>query len=58
MRSLQNNVTLDADEDGIWLVVEDNDAKVVSQLGHISWRQIYIYLKKYEEQNESQDRTV
>lgn len=58
MKSSQNNITLDVDEDGIWLVVEDGNAKVVSQLGHVSWHQIYIYLKKYEEQNESQDRTV
>jgi hypothetical protein len=50
------NITLDVDEEGIWLVHDDDE--VVYQLGHISWRQIYLSLKQYEEQNESTNRSL
>lgn len=54
MKSLQNNITLDVDEVGIWLVEENHKGDEVCQLGHISWHQVYIYLKKYEQDLEKE----
>jgi len=44
-----NNITLDFDGDGIWLVNEtfEGDRIVVKQMGHIRWSIIAIYLKGY-----------
>ena len=44
-----DDITLDYDEDGIWLVEEtfDGDHRVVKQMGHIPWVTIAVYLKEY-----------
>jgi len=34
-----NNITLDVDELGIWLIDEDEDG-MVYQMGHISWKEV------------------
>jgi hypothetical protein len=43
------NITLDYDGDGIWLVEEtfDGDDCVVKQMGHISWATIAVYIREY-----------
>jgi hypothetical protein len=43
------NITLDYDGDGIWLVEEtfDGDHRVVKQMGHISWATIAVYIREY-----------
>ena len=39
-----NNITLDIDENGIWLI--DNTDQGDMQMGHVSWRQIAIHVQK------------
>jgi hypothetical protein len=43
------NITLDYDGDGIWLVEEtfDGDHRVVKQMGHISWATVAVYIREY-----------
>jgi hypothetical protein len=51
------NITLDYDGDGIWLVEETFDGdhrvvkqgRVVKQMGHISWATIAVYIREYLE---------
>lgn len=40
-----DNVTLDFDEDGIWLINETIAGPL--QMGHIPWHVIATYLKEY-----------
>lgn len=47
------NITLDVDEDGIWLITEDEIGFTIKQLGHISWATVHHYLKQYEANNAS-----
>jgi hypothetical protein len=35
---MDNNITLDTDELGIWLVYETNEG--TQQMGHISWQEV------------------
>jgi hypothetical protein len=48
VRKLED-ITLDYDSDGIWLVEEvfEGDHRVVKQMGHISWRTIAVYIREY-----------
>lgn len=39
-----NDITLDIDEEGIWLI--DNTDEGDMQMGHVSWRQVAIYVQK------------
>jgi hypothetical protein len=39
-----NYITLDIDEDGIWLI--DNTDQGEMEMGHVSWRQVAIYVQK------------
>jgi hypothetical protein len=39
-----NDITLDIDEDGIWLI--DNTDEGDMQMGHVSWRQVAIHVQK------------
>jgi hypothetical protein len=39
-----NDITLDIDEEGIWLI--DNTDEGVFQMGHVSWRQVAIHVQK------------
>lgn len=43
------NLTLDYDEHGIWLVVEtfEGDHRVVEQMGHVSWITIAAHIQGY-----------
>ena len=45
------NITLDYDGDGIWLVEEtfEGDQLVVKEMGHISWAIIAAYIREYLE---------
>ena len=40
-----SNITLDFDEDGIWLIEETNQGPL--QMGHVPWHVIAKYLKDY-----------
>ena len=44
-----DNITLDYDELGIWLVHEtfEGDHRVVKQMGHIPWQTIAVWIRKY-----------
>lgn len=53
---MSRNVTLDVDDDGIWLI-EDADGGAF-QMGHVSWRQIYIHLEKYRKEQENENEMV
>jgi hypothetical protein len=39
-----NDITLDIDDDGIWLI--DNTDQGDMQMGHVSWRQVAIHVQK------------
>jgi hypothetical protein len=39
-----NDITLDIDEEGIWLI--DNTDEGDMQMGHVSWRQVAIHVQK------------
>jgi hypothetical protein len=43
------NITLDYDADGIWLIEEtfDGDHRVVKKMGHIPWVTIAVYIREY-----------
>jgi len=41
-----NNITLDIDEDGIWLIDETHEGYWARQMGHVSWRQVAIHVQK------------
>ena len=44
------NITLDYDGDGIWLVEETFDGDhhyIVKQMGHISWATVAVYIREY-----------
>lgn len=44
LEATYNEITLDIDEDGIWLI--DNTDQGDMQMGHVSWRQIAIHVQK------------
>jgi len=46
-----NDITLDIDEDGIWLIDSTDQGDWIIQmghvsLGHVSWRQVAIHVQK------------
>lgn len=45
----QNVLTLECDEEGIWLIEHIND--VPHQCGCVEWRDVARYLKQYEQEN-------
>ena len=44
-----DNITLEFDELGIWLVHEtfEGDDRVVKQMGHIPWHTIAVWIREY-----------
>jgi len=41
-----NDITLDIDEDGIWLIDSTDQGDWIMQMGHVSWRQVAIHVQK------------
>jgi hypothetical protein len=48
-----NDITLDIDEDGIWLI--DNTDQGDMQMGHVSWQQVAIHVQKELEKLKEDD---